>query len=66
VIARDMWLTGFDVPVLSTMYIYKPMRGHGLMQALALCAETEKAIAIRDDSGFFQAVKAALAKNAAQ
>ena len=35
VIARDMWLTGFDVPVLGTMYIDKPMRGHGLMQAIA-------------------------------
>jgi len=32
---RDMWLTGFDVPSLHTMYIDKPMRGHGLMQAIA-------------------------------
>ena len=34
-IVRDMWLTGFDVPCLDTMYIDKPMRGHGLMQAIA-------------------------------
>ena len=30
-----MWLTGFDVPSLHTMYIDKPMRGHGLMQSIA-------------------------------
>ena len=30
-----MWLTGFDVPSLHTMYVDKPMRGHGLMQAIA-------------------------------
>ena len=35
VIVRDMWLTGFDVPSLHTMYLDKPMRGHGLMQAIA-------------------------------
>jgi type I restriction enzyme R subunit len=35
VIVRDMWLTGFDVPSLNTMYIDKPMEGHGLMQAIA-------------------------------
>ncbi len=35
VIVRDMWLTGFDVPSLHTMYIDKPMQGHGLMQAIA-------------------------------
>ena len=34
-LVRDMWLTGFDVPCLHTMYIDKPMRGHGLMQAIA-------------------------------
>ncbi len=34
-IVVDMWLTGFDVPSLSTMYIYKPMEGHNLMQAIA-------------------------------
>ncbi len=35
VIVRDMWLTGFDAPSLHTIYIDKPMRGHGLMQAIA-------------------------------
>lgn len=35
VIVRDMWLTGFDAPALHTLYIDKPMRGHGLMQAIA-------------------------------
>jgi type I restriction enzyme R subunit len=35
VIVRDMWLTGFDAPCLHTMYIDKPMRSHGLMQAIA-------------------------------
>ena len=35
VIVRDMWLTGFDAPCLHTMYLDKPMRGHGLMQTIA-------------------------------
>ncbi|MFA5871582.1 MAG: type I restriction endonuclease subunit R [Parcubacteria group bacterium] len=35
VIVRDMWLTGFDAPSLHTMYIDKPMKGHGLMQTIA-------------------------------
>ncbi len=35
VMVRDMWLTGFDAPSLHTMYVDKPMRGHGLMQAIA-------------------------------
>ena len=35
VLVRDMWLTGFDAPSLHTMYVDKPMRGHGLMQATA-------------------------------
>jgi type I restriction enzyme R subunit len=35
VLVRDMWLTGFDAPSLHSMYIDKPMRGHGLMQAIA-------------------------------
>ena len=34
-IVVDMWLTGFDVPSLSTMYVFKPMKGHNLMQAIA-------------------------------
>jgi type I restriction enzyme R subunit len=35
VIVRDMWLTGFDAPVMNTMYVDKPMKGHSLMQAIA-------------------------------
>ena len=35
VIVRDMWLTGFDAPSLHTMYVDKPMKGHGLMQSIA-------------------------------
>src|SRR5206468_3308 len=35
VLVRDMWLTGFDAPCLHTMYLDKPMRSHGLMQAIA-------------------------------
>lgn len=35
VVVRDMWLTGFDAPSLHSMYVDKPMRGHGLMQAIA-------------------------------
>ena len=35
VIVRDMWLTGFDAPCMHTMYLDKPMKGHGLMQAIA-------------------------------
>jgi len=35
VLVRDMWLTGFDVPCLHTMYVDKPMKAHGLMQAIA-------------------------------
>ena len=35
VLVRDMWLTGFDAPSLHTMYVDKPMRGHGMMQAIA-------------------------------
>jgi type I restriction enzyme R subunit len=35
VIVRDMWLTGFDAPSMHTMYVDKPMQGHGLMQAIA-------------------------------
>ena len=35
VIVRDMWLTGFDVPSLHTMYVDKPMKGHSLVQAIA-------------------------------
>jgi type I restriction enzyme R subunit len=42
VIVRDMWLTGFDAPSLHTMYIDKPMRGHGLMQTIARVNRTFK------------------------
>ena len=35
VIVRDMWLTGFDAPCVHTLYVYKPMKGHNLMQAIA-------------------------------
>jgi type I restriction enzyme R subunit len=35
VIVRDMWLTGFDAPCLTTMYVDKPLKGHNLMQAIA-------------------------------
>ena len=41
VIVRDMWLTGFDAPCLHTIYIDKPMRGHGLMQAIAQRADAK-------------------------
>src|SRR5207253_1214961 len=34
-LVRDMWLTGFDAPCMHTMYVDKPMQGHGLMQAIA-------------------------------
>lgn len=45
-IVVDMWLTGFDVPSLATMYVYKPMEGHNLMQAIAReigCSKIRKA-----------------------
>lgn len=41
-IVVDMWLTGFDVPSLSTLYVYKPMKGHNLMQAIARVNRTFK------------------------
>ncbi len=87
VIVRDMWLTGFDVPSLHTMYIDKPMQGHTLMQAIArvnrvfrgkerflenvlslsrayaLCVPSQESVDLRDEIGFFQAVRAAILKN---
>jgi type I restriction enzyme R subunit len=42
VLVRDMWLTGFDAPSLHTMYVDKPMRGHGLMQTIARVNRTFK------------------------
>jgi type I restriction enzyme, R subunit len=62
-IVVDMWLTGFDVPSLSTMYVYKPMKGHNLMQAIARVNRVfpEKAGGlIVDYVGIASALKAAM------
>jgi type I restriction enzyme R subunit len=64
VIVRDMWLTGFDVPCLHTMYVDKPMRGHGLMQAIARVNRVFKEKPgglVVDYIGFAHELKAALA-----
>ena len=64
VIVRDMWLTGFDAPSLHTMYIDKPMRGHGLMQAIARVNRVFKdkpGGLVVDYLGLAQELKAALA-----
>lgn len=62
-IVRDMWLTGFDVPSLSTMYVFKPMRGHNLMQAIArvnrVFPEKEGGLVV-DYIGIAQALKNAM------
>lgn len=62
-IVVDMWLTGFDVPSLSTMYMYKPMSGHNLMQAIArvnrVFPEKEGGLIV-DYVGIAQALKAAM------
>ena len=63
VIVRDMWLTGFDAPSLHTMYVDKPMRGHGLMQAIARVNRVFKdkpAGLIVDYIGIAQNLKSAL------
>ncbi len=63
VIVRDMWLTGFDAPSMHTMYIDKPMRGHGLMQAIArvnLVFRDKPAGLIVDYIGIAQNLKTAL------
>ncbi len=63
VLVRDMWLTGFDAPCLHTMYIDKPMRGHGLMQAIARVNRVfrdKPAGLIVDYIGIAQNLKAAL------
>ena len=63
VIVVDMWLTGFDVPSMSTMYIFKPMRGHNLMQAIARVNRVYKDKAgglIVDYIGIASALKAAM------
>ena len=64
VLVRDMWLTGFDAPCLHTMYIDKPMRGHGLMQAIARVNRVFKdkpGGLVVDYLGFAQELKQALA-----
>ena len=64
VLVRDMWLTGFDCPSLHTMYIDKPMRGHGLMQAIARVNRVFKdkpGGLVVDYLGLAQELKAALA-----
>ena len=63
VIVRDMWLTGFDAPCMHTMYVDKPMRGHGLMQAIARVNRVfrdKPAGLIVDYIGIAQSLKSAL------
>jgi type I restriction enzyme R subunit len=65
VIVRDMWLTGFDAPCLHTMYVDKPMRGHGLMQAIARVNRVfrdKPAGLVVDYIGVAQSLKRALAQ----
>lgn len=62
-IVRDMWLTGFDVPSLVTMYVYKPMSGHNLMQAIARVNRVfpgKEGGLIVDYVGIAQALKSAM------
>ena len=62
-IVVDMWLTGFDVPSLATMYVYKPMKGHNLMQAIARVNrvfEDKEGGLIVDYVGIATALKAAM------
>lgn len=63
VIVRDMWLTGFDAPCMHTMYVDKPMRGHGLMQAIARVNRVfrdKPAGLVVDYIGIAQSLKSAL------
>ena len=63
VIVRDMWLTGFDAPSMHTMYVDKPMKGHGLMQAIARVNRVfrdKPAGLVVDYIGIAQNLKAAL------
>ncbi len=63
VIVRDMWLTGFDAPSMHTMYVDKPMKGHGLMQAIARVNRVFKdkpAGLVVDYIGIAQSLKSAL------
>mgnify|MGYP005855228741 CR=1 FL=1 len=65
VIVRDMWLTGFDAPCLHTLYIDKPMKGHGLMQAIARVNRVfrdKPGGLVVDYIGIAQNLKAALAQ----
>ncbi len=69
VLVRDMWLTGFDAPCMHTMYIDKPMRGHGLMQAIARVNRVfrdKPAGLIVDYIGIAQSLKSALARYSRQ
>lgn len=62
-IVVDMWLTGFDVPSLATMYVFKPMKGHSLMQAIArvnrVCKGKEGGLVV-DYIGIARALKQAM------
>lgn len=62
-IVVDMWLTGFDVPSLATMYVFKPMKGHNLMQAIArvnrVCRNKEGGLVV-DYVGIARALKQAM------
>jgi type I restriction enzyme R subunit len=63
VLVRDMWLTGFDVPSMHTMYIDKPMKGHNLMQAIARVNRVFKEKAggvVVDYIGILESLKRAL------
>lgn len=68
-IVVDMWLTGFDVPSMSTMYIFKPMKGHNLMQAIArvnrVFKDKEGGLIV-DYIGIASALKAAMKQYTAQ
>lgn len=69
VIVRDMWLTGFDAPCMHTMYVDKPMQGHGLMQAIARVNRVfrdKPAGLIVDYIGIAQSLKSALAQYSAR
>lgn len=68
VIVRDMWLTGFDAPSMHTMYVDKPMKGHGLMQAIARVNRVfreKPAGLVVDYIGVAQNLKAALGQYSA-
>ncbi len=68
VIVRDMWLTGFDAPSMHTMYVDKPMKGHGLMQAIARVNRVfrdKPAGLVVDYIGIAQSLKAALGQYSA-